>query len=155
MKLRPLKLRDANLHVARFHRHNKPVTGHRFSIGLFDEARLIGVAIVGRPISRHLDDGGTAEVLRLCVVDDSPKGSCSMLYAACWRAWAAMGGARIITYTLTSESGASLRGAGWAPHTIESTKEGNIGWNSRDGRERQMVMFEPKVRWEKAAKGEK
>src|SRR5260370_42418406 len=127
MILRPLKLDEANEFVRSFHRHNKPVTGCRFCIGLEHDQELVGVAIVGRPRSRSNDILGVAEVLRVCVRDNSPKGACSKLYAACWRAWRAMGGDRLVTYTLISESGASLRGAGWK--VIGETKAG--GWHRR------------------------
>jgi hypothetical protein len=36
-----------------------------------------------------------------------------MLYAAAWRAARALGYRRMVTYTLESEQGASLRAAGW------------------------------------------
>ena len=67
MKVIPISLKEANEYVDNFHRHNKGTRGHKFSIGASDDENLIGVAIVGRPISRHLDDGFTAEVLRVCV----------------------------------------------------------------------------------------
>jgi len=44
----PVELREANEFVANFHRHNKPVTGHRFSVGVSDGEALWGVCIVGR-----------------------------------------------------------------------------------------------------------
>lgn len=36
LSIRPLTLREANAYVAFHHRHNKPVVGHRFSIGVSD-----------------------------------------------------------------------------------------------------------------------
>ena len=96
------------------------------------------------------DDGVTAEVTRCCVLNDAPKGSCSFLYACCWRAWRAMGGQRMITYTLQSESGASLRGAGWKVlHEVVINK--GKGWTNRPGREWQPVTGQLKFRWEKKA----
>ena len=87
------------------------VVGHKFSIGLSDGDKIVGVAIVGRPVARHLDDGWTLEVNRLCT--DGTRNACSMLYAAAWRAARAMGYKRIVTYILESENGASLRASGW------------------------------------------
>jgi hypothetical protein len=146
----PLKLAEANEFVASFHRHNKPVVGARFSIGASDGEELVGVAIVGRPVTRHLDDGFTAEVTRCCVLPNAPKGTPSFLYSRCWRAWEAMGGTKIVTYTLTSESGASMRGAGWRQvSSTEGVKEGK-GWTNRPGREWQPVTGQPKFRWEMA-----
>jgi hypothetical protein len=48
LTLRPLTLAQANDLVAQFHRHHKPMAGHRFSIGAFPGDRLVGAAIVGR-----------------------------------------------------------------------------------------------------------
>ena len=111
LTLRPVSLAEANAFVALHHRHHKPVTGHRFSIGCTEDGQLVGVAIVGRPVSRYLDNGLTLEVNRLCT--DGTKNACSMLYAAAWRAARAMGYQKIITYILDTENGASLRAAGW------------------------------------------
>ena len=111
LELQPVTLAEANAFVAKHHRHHKPVTGHNFSIGCIADGRLVGVAIVGRPVSRYLDNGLTLEVNRLCT--DGTKNACSMLYAAAWRAARAMGYHKIITYTLDTENGASLRAAGW------------------------------------------
>ena len=74
---------------------------------------VVGVVIVGRPVSRHLDDGHTVEVTRLAT--DGSRNACSMLYGAAIRAARAMGYGRIVTYTLASECGASLRAVGFLP----------------------------------------
>lgn len=107
----PVSLKEANAFVEQYHRHHKPVVGHKFSIGCTDGERIVGGAIVGRPVSRRLDDGLTLEVTRLCT--DGTRNACSMLYAAAWRAGRAMGYKRMGTYILESENGASLRAAGW------------------------------------------
>ncbi len=113
LHLTPVSLAQANAFVAEYHRHHKPVTGHKFSIGCAAaDGALVGVAIVGRPVSRYLDDGLTLEVTRLCTT--GAKNACSMLYGAAARAAKAIGYQKIITYTLDTESGASLRAAGWA-----------------------------------------
>lgn len=82
LEIVPITLKEANAFVERYHRHHKPVTGHKFSIACGDIMRdeIVGVAIVGRPVSRYLDDGWTLEVNRLCT--DGTKDACSMLYAA-------------------------------------------------------------------------
>jgi hypothetical protein len=118
MTIVPITLREANEFVEAFHRHNGRTTrdGGKFAIGLDHDGDLVGVAIVGNPLPACFMGEFTAEVLRLCTNDLAPKGSCSKLYAACWRIWQAMGGQKLITYTLQSESGASLRGAGWLRH---------------------------------------
>lgn len=146
----PVTVREANDFIASFHRHNKPVAGARFAIGASDGNQLVGVAVVGRPVARMLQDGTTSEVTRCCVLETAPKGACSFLYAACWRAWRAMGGRRLVTYTLQSESGASLRGAGW--RVVAELKPNKPGmWQSRAGREWQSVVGQAKLRWECAA----
>jgi len=88
------------------------------------DGRLHGVAIVGRPVSRHLDDGLTAEVTRLCT--DGLPNACSFLYSACVRIARDMGYEKIITYILASENGASLRASGW--QAVEGLRGGG-NWN--------------------------
>ena len=148
MKVVNLNLVDANAFVQIHHRHNKPVRGHKFSIGVVEGDSLIGVAIVGRPVARKLDDGQTLEVTRLCVLPDSKKNACSFLYRAAWRAWSAMGGQRLITYTLSSESGASLRGAGAKVVAKSQAWKEGLGWTTRSARQWQPIHAEGKVRWE-------
>jgi hypothetical protein len=106
----PLNRDDANAYVERHHRHAAPVVGHRFAIGAARRDQLVGVAIIGRPTARALQDGWTVEVVRLCTTGE--RNVCSFLYRAAWRAARAQGFRRLVTYTLRSESGASLRGAG-------------------------------------------
>lgn len=113
LRLVPLTLREANAFVARHHRHSRPTVGHKFSVGAAFGRRLIGVVIAGRPVARHRDDGRTLEVLRLCVIDGAPRNACSLLYGACSRAGRALGYERLVTYTLASETGASLKAAGF------------------------------------------
>ena len=142
----PIALREANEFVRNFHRHNKPTQGGKFAIGALHEDELVGVAIVGRPVSATLDDGWTAEVTRVCVRDHAPRNACSFLYGRCWRIWQQMGGKRMVTYTLQTESGASLKGAGWQvmgevkPHDRWTPKGGNRDW--------QPIYGQLKFRWE-------
>ena len=112
LTLIPISLKDANAFVTAHHRHHKPVVGHKFSLGCVLNERLVGVAIVGRPVSRYLDNGRTLEVNRLCSTGE--KNVCSFLYGAAARAAKALGYEKIITYTLDTEPGTSLRAAGWA-----------------------------------------
>ena len=143
LTLVPISLADANAFVARNHRHHKPVTGHKFSIGCTENGELVGVAIVGRPVSRYLDNGLTLEVNRLCTTGS--KNACSFLYAAAARAAKAMGYRKIITYTLDTEPGTSLRAAGWVCAGIAGGKR----WT---GQRRPAVDLYPpqmKLRYEK------
>jgi hypothetical protein len=108
----PISFAEASAFVLRVHRHHPPSVGHKFSIAVADEANEVrGVAVVGRPVARHVDDGWTLEVLR--VATDGARNACSMLYGASWRAARALGYRRLITYTLATEPGTSLRAAGW------------------------------------------
>ena len=113
MKMRHVKigLDEANAFVKANHRHHKPVVGHLFSIGAALNDKIVGVVIVGRPVSRMRDDGETAEVTRLCT--DGTKDACSFLYGAAARAAFALGYRKVGTYILASEPGTSLMGAGW------------------------------------------
>jgi hypothetical protein len=155
LALLPVTLREANRFVESFHRHNGRTArdGGKFAIGVeapdLDEVwTLVGVAIVGNPLSASFMDGYTAEVLRVCTSPEAPKNACSILYAACWRAWRAMGGKKLITYTLQSESGASLRGAGW--RVVGETKPVKPGWRKTDHLSRpwQPIYGQSKFRWE-------
>ena len=112
-EIRHIELKSANQFVAEHHRHHGPVVGHRFSLGCIrrEDQGLCGVAIVGRPLARKINDETTVEVLRLCT--DGPPNACSALYGACLRAASALGYQRIITYTLENEPGTSLKAAGW------------------------------------------
>lgn len=108
MKIIPISLKTANNYVTDHHRHHKKCAGCKFCIGLQNDGdELIGVAICGRPVSRYLDDGWTLEINRLCT--DGTYNACSKLYGACIRIARNMGYKKIITYTLASEPGASLR----------------------------------------------
>lgn len=108
----PSELDEANAFVKQHHRHHDPVIGHKFSLAVADEIGTVrGVAIIGRPTSRRRQDGWTLEVTRLAT--DGCPNACSALYAASWKATKALGYRRLGTYTLKTESGASLRAAGW------------------------------------------
>ena len=90
----PISLREANRFIEKHHRHSGRAQGCKFCVALSDESGVLhGVAVVGRSISRYLDDGRTAEVTRLA---------------------REMGFRKIITYTLAEEGGASLRASGWS-----------------------------------------
>lgn len=111
LALVPMTLAEANAFVAEHHRHSNPVVGQKFSLGAAVGEVVVGVAIVGRPVNRVLDDGWTAEALRVCTTGE--RNACSFLYGASWRAARALGYRKLVTYTLAAESGASLRAAGW------------------------------------------
>ncbi len=111
LRLVPVTFAEASDFVRSWHRHHRPPVGHKFSIGVADGDLLVGVAMVGRPVARHFDDGLTLEVNRTAT--DGFRNANSMLYGAAWRAASALGYRRLITYTQDGESGASLRAASW------------------------------------------
>lgn len=148
MEIRPISLKTAQEFVDRYHRHHKAPVGHKFSIGLFQGEQMIGCAICGRPVSRYLDDTRTCEITRLCTIGE--KNACSMLYGACGRIAKAMGYQRIITYTLASESGISLRASGFA---CEGIAGGEI-WTGQRKRDNG-VPKEKKLRWSRLLQGRK
>ena len=119
----PITLKAAADFITEHHRHNKPPRGPKFCIGVCDaDGILRGVAVVGRPVARHFDDGLTAEVNRTCT-DGTPNAN-SALYGACWRIAAAMGYRRLVTYTQADETGASLTAAGWAKVRMLPARKG-------------------------------
>jgi hypothetical protein len=107
----PIDFAEANAFVSTHHRHHKPMPGCKFCVAVSDASGVRGVAMVGRPVARMIDDGWTLEVNRVCT--DGTRNACSMLYGAAWRVAKALGYRRLITYTLPAEGGSSLRGAGW------------------------------------------
>lgn len=106
-----ISLQEANDFVWMHHRHHPPVVGHKFSLAATKGDEIVGVCIVGRPVSRVRDDGETLEVTRLCT--DGTRNACSFLYGAAARATFALGYQRLGTYIMSSEGGASLRASGW------------------------------------------
>lgn len=141
-ELRPVTQKDAFAFVAEHHRHHDVPVGALWQHGAHDDAgSLCGVAVVGRPVARNLDDGLTMEVTRLCT--NGEFNACSLLYAAARRAGISKGYRRGITYILESEDGASLRAAGW--RYLGESKGGSWSRPSR-GREDHHPM-EPKRRY--------
>ena len=122
MTIVPITIRVANAFVTEKHRHHRGTAGCKFALGLQNDAgTLVGVAICGRPVSRFLDDGKTLEINRLCT--DGTANACSMLYGACCRVAKAMGYKRVITYTLQSEYGSSLKASNFKYDGIAGGKQ--------------------------------
>ena len=151
LQLRPVGLTEARKFVGFEHRHNLAPKFGLFSVGVESEGELVGVAIVGRPVARMLDDGWTAEVTRCCTVGTA--NACSMLYGACARAAKALGFRRLFTYTLASEPGASLKASGWR---LDAELAPRKGWDTPSRPRVVMDLFgnertplEAKVRWVK------
>ena len=104
----PINLDEANAFVEQHHRHHKPVPGAKFCVAVSKDDEVRGVAIVGRPVSRHKS---------------------------------------LITYTMESEGGASLRGAGWRCVGKATTRVGQ-GWNVRSRPRVDTHPLQQKLKWE-------
>lgn len=140
MDIRPITFRQASDYINQHHRHHRATVGCKFCIGLYEGEKLIGCAVCGRPVSRYLDDGLTCEINRVCT--DGTRNACSMLYGACCRAAKAMGYRQIITYTLESESGTSLK----ASNFLDDGIAGGEIWTGNRKRNNG-VPQEKKRRW--------
>lgn len=157
-RVRPISKTDARIFVNEHHRHNEAPTpmSIAFAVGLEVEGELVAVATAGRPVARMLDDGLTLEVSRVCV-RDSHRNANSALYGAIGRAAKALGYRKLVTYTLESESGESLKASGFG----EPVPIGARSWeksNDPEKRprydrtlwgERRQAQDERKYRWER------
>lgn len=144
----PVTISDALSFVAQHHRHNAAPQGALFAVGC-GETEIRGVAIVGRPVSRVLQDGWTVEITRCCT--DGARNACSMLYGACRRAAIALGYKRVVTYTLATETGASLRAAGF--RVVADTR--GRSWSCPSRPRVDKAPLQNKLRWEGSSEIEK
>jgi len=142
IELRPITQADAFAFIRQHHRHHTVPVGALWWHGVHnDNGEVVGVAIVGRPVARHLDDGLTVEVTRLCT--DGTHNACSLLYGAVRRVAMDKGYRRGVTYTMPEEGGASLRASGW--HNLGTTTGKSWSVKSRP-REDKHPLGE-KIRW--------
>lgn len=141
----PISISGACEYVARWHRHSSVPRGGLFAVAcrVAGAVEPCGVAIVGRPVARMLQDGRTCEVTR--VATDGTRNACSFLYGACKRIAQAMGYTRCITYTLASESGASLRAIGAEP--VANVRGASWDRAARQRTDKSKSQRENKVRW--------
>lgn len=143
MTIKAIPFRAAQIFIQGYHRHSLKPQGHKFSLAIIYGARVIGVATVGRPINPTLDDGTTLEITRCCT--DGSRNACSKLYGACFRGARALGYSKIITYTLSTETGSSLIASGFTKTKfVKGEKWGRIGRPRRD-----FQIIQDKNRWEK------
>lgn len=138
----PIGYRDAVAFINREHRHHKAPQGWKFGIGAMKNGKLVGVVAVGRPVARMLDDGRTAEVIRLAT--DGTRNACSFLYSAARRCALAMGYVKVITYILESETGVSLKAAGWKFVRMA----GGGSWSRPSRKRTDKAPMETKQLWE-------
>lgn len=147
LRIAPIRFGRAREFVLRHHAHCRPPAGWRFGAGCWNGPTLIGVSMVGRPVARMIDASTTVEVNRLCLDRSLSSGlrrnAVSKLLGHAAREARRRGFTRIITYTLESESGASMRASGW----FEDGRSRGGSW-SRPARARGVSgPTEPKVRW--------
>lgn len=149
IELIPLTLKEARAVVQQLHRTHRPPKGGLWAVGLARtrDWHVVGCAIVGRPVARQLADEWTAEVTRVAVQEGVPNGA-SKLLAACWRAARALGYRRLVTYTLVSEPGTSLRAAGYQ----EVARVRGESWSRRERpRVDEEHSAQAKIRWQRAS----
>lgn len=142
LELQPIDWDEACIFIKMFHGHHLPPQGWKFGIAVNDGERVVGVITVGRPVARYLDDGWTLEVTRCCT--DKTKDAASMLYGAARRATFALGWKRLITYTLLTEKGTSLKAAGWKL----LGEAGGGSWNKKSRPRVDKAPTEKKNIWE-------
>lgn len=155
MELVPVTLEEARLFVQTIHRHNRRPVGWRFGVGIAsEEGSLVGVAVASNPVAPmiRVSEPRTIEIVRVCTLGG--KNANSRLYGAICRAAAALGWNSAITYTLTSESGASLRASGFTCEGIAGGRPGQT-WNVASRPRVEVNLFGeettpndvPKLRW--------
>lgn len=150
LRIVPVDFKAAREFVALHHRHNEPPIGHKFSVGVAEDAQLVGVAIVGRPVSRVIQaEGATLEVIRTAT--DGTRNANSMLYGAAKRVTFALGYDRLITYTQAHETGASLRAAGFR---VVAQRPARPGWDTPSRRRTNKADNVPRVLWDITPMGE-
>jgi hypothetical protein len=144
----PIGWDEACEFIRQHHRHHQPSLRGKAYFAVADEqGKVRGVAVIGRPVARMLQDGWTLEVTR--VATDGCPNACSALYGAARRVAFALGYRRLVTYTLKSESGTSLRAAGWK---VVGEVEGR-SWTtpSRPRVDKSEAQRQDKFRWEVSA----
>lgn len=152
LELRPIFRDDARRFVGEHHRHCDPPQGWLFGVSVVDGEQVVGVGMAGRPVARHLQDGRTIEITRVCVPSvEAKRNVCSQIYGALCRAAAALGYNRAVTYTLVSETATSVRAAGFV---VDGESPARPRWNYVGQVRHQSDMFghdrrptEAKVRW--------
>lgn len=144
LNLQPITLKEAQCFVELNHSHHGAPIGWLFGVAVNDGEKIVGVAMAGRPVARMFDDGWTVEITRCCT--DHTQHVASKLYGALVRAARALGYTRVITYTLKSESGDSLKAAGWKV----IAEAGGGSWHRKSRPRVDTHPTEQKLLWEPA-----
>lgn len=144
----PCSKEQASDYITHMHRHHLPLDFGSFCLAVCtSDGTVHGVAIIGRTVTQHMKLPGISnrwivEVRR--VATDGFPNACSALYGSAWRFVREMGYRAIISYTLPSEGGASLRALGWQ-------QVDDVGGNSWAHRGTRGVDIHPtvkKTRWQ-------
>lgn len=151
----PPPQKECRAWIKEHHRHNAPPAGWKWAHAVYNGTTLIGVAWVGRPVSRILQEQGWIEVNRCCIdpgigPHDLVRNACSMLYGAAAREARRRKAKGILTYTRADESGTSVRAAGFEIMPMPGDKEPGIvrgKYWGHSGRPREKHEVIDKVRW--------
>lgn len=127
------------------HHYLGGVPGWKFCMGAFYRFELVGVAVIGRPVSRHEDNGETLEIIRLAFAPGAPKNAPSWLIGRVKQLAWLQGKRRLIAYASTGEGhrGTIYKAAGF--ELVGETR--GEKW-SRDGRPRADQDTSPKLKFE-------
>lgn len=149
LRFEAVSFADAKEFIRVHHRHYDPPAGWKYGVAVFNGPERVGVMTAGRPVSAELDRQGCIEVNRVCVKESTPRAlvenACSMLYGYACREAFKRDYKRVVTYTLTSEAGVSLRAAGFRP--VAKTQSGSWNRASRPRIDRSPTIR--KIRWER------
>lgn len=145
LTIRPITCAQAKKWIYDHHRHSQPQQGQMWSICAMRGDELVGVAVCGRPTNVTMQQRGYLEIIRVCVLE-GVEGCCSMLYSRCRRIGQLMGYERFCSYTLPSESGSSLRAAGF--DCVAKVRGGS--WNRKGRTRTDKHLIQDRLRWESA-----
>lgn len=121
-------------------------------VELLDKRMMLGVVVTQivpqmmqfQQLHQHQIEVDTLEINRLCT--DGTPNACSILYAAAYRAARAMGYTKVVTYILDTESGVSLKAAGY----VCEGRAGGLEWNGeRKPKMANQYPYQMKTRWVK------
>ena len=139
---------DVFADVTKHHRHHRAPQGWKYGIAVYNGRKRVGVAVVGRPVSRHLQaqEPYTLEITRVCTWGSRSqrRNAASKLYGAACREAKRRGYKAVITYTLADvENGSSLKASNFTDE--HQTKGGSWDRPSR-GRDDKAPTGQ-KIRW--------
>jgi len=143
LAVQPITFAEAKAFVEAHHRHHPPPLSHIFSIAANNGVDVVGVCIVGRPVARGLQDGWTCELTRMAT--DGTRNACSFLYGRAWRVAQQLGYKKMVTYTLATEGGSSLRASGWDL----AAKVAGRSWTTPSRPRVDKHPLQEKLRWER------